>query len=404
MTDVTLPSGIAIDELDADVRPQDDLFRHVNGKWIDRTEIPRDKARYGSFYVLAEEAEKAVRDIIEEAQQAEPGTEERKVGDLYASFMDEERVEALGADADRRRSSPRSTPSTRSTTLLATLGRLERAGRQRASSSSSSTTTRATPSATSSSSSRAASACPTSRYYREEKFADDPHGVPRAPRAHVRRSPGSTTPPTAPPASSTSRPTIAAHALGQRRARATARRPTTRCTWDGRRRRSRPARRPRRLARRARACPRASFDEVVVRQPSFVDGLGGAAHRRPPRRLADWLRWQVIRSNAAYLLARLRRGELRLLRPHPHRHPEMRARWKRGVSLVEGAMGEAVGRIYVERHFPPDREDGDGRARRQPRRGVPRSRSPTLDWMSDDDPRARAREARASSRRRSATR
>ena len=92
-----LPSGIATDELDRTIRPQDDLFRHVNGKWIARTEIPSDKARYGSFYVLAEEAEKAVRDIIVESQSADPGTEERKVGDLYASFMDEERVEALGA-------------------------------------------------------------------------------------------------------------------------------------------------------------------------------------------------------------------------------------------------------------------------------------------------------------------
>ena len=97
MTDASLPSGIHLDELDASIRPQDDLFRHVNGKWIERTEIPSDKARYGSFYLLAEEAERAVRDIIVEAQDAEPGTEERKFGDVYASFMDEEAVEALGA-------------------------------------------------------------------------------------------------------------------------------------------------------------------------------------------------------------------------------------------------------------------------------------------------------------------
>ncbi|MEB0303437.1 M13 family metallopeptidase N-terminal domain-containing protein, partial [Mucilaginibacter sp. 5C4] len=79
------------------IRPQDDLFRHVNGKWIDRTEIPADKARWGSFYLLAEESEKAVREIILEAQTAEPGTEARKFGDLYSSFMDEARVNALGA-------------------------------------------------------------------------------------------------------------------------------------------------------------------------------------------------------------------------------------------------------------------------------------------------------------------
>ncbi|HKH07368.1 MAG TPA: hypothetical protein VKA62_00360, partial [Agromyces sp.] len=65
MTDVKLPSGIAQDELDAGIRPQDDLFRHVNAKWMERTEIPADKARYGSFLVLHEEAEQAVREIIE---------------------------------------------------------------------------------------------------------------------------------------------------------------------------------------------------------------------------------------------------------------------------------------------------------------------------------------------------
>ena len=97
MTDAVLPSGIDLTELDREVRPQDDLYRHVNGSWIDRTEIPSDKARYGSFMVLHEEAEQAVREIILESQQAEPGTEARKVGDLYASFLDEERTEALGA-------------------------------------------------------------------------------------------------------------------------------------------------------------------------------------------------------------------------------------------------------------------------------------------------------------------
>ena len=66
-------SGIALDELDDAVRPQDDLFRHVNGKWIARTDIPSDKARYGSFYLLAEQAEEAVREIIEEAQRCRAG-------------------------------------------------------------------------------------------------------------------------------------------------------------------------------------------------------------------------------------------------------------------------------------------------------------------------------------------
>ncbi|MBK0296904.1 hypothetical protein IAE22_34040, partial [Bacillus sp. S34] len=56
MTDVASTSGIHTDELDATVRPQDDLYRHVNGSWVDATPIPDDKARYGSFTVLAEAA------------------------------------------------------------------------------------------------------------------------------------------------------------------------------------------------------------------------------------------------------------------------------------------------------------------------------------------------------------
>jgi len=123
----TTSSGINTDELDQATRPQDDLFRHVNGKWLDRTEIPADKARWGSFMILAEESEKAVHEIIERAQSADEGTEERKFGDLYTSFMDEERVDALGVEAIRDEltfaEGVDSIPS-----LLETVGKLERRG------------------------------------------------------------------------------------------------------------------------------------------------------------------------------------------------------------------------------------------------------------------------------------
>ena len=95
-------SGILTSELDPAIRPQDDLFRHVNGKWIERTEIPSDKARYGSFYILAEEAEKAVRDIIEEASEAEPGTEE---GEPRGRGMGDEHHLLPVEDGDRARPS-----------------------------------------------------------------------------------------------------------------------------------------------------------------------------------------------------------------------------------------------------------------------------------------------------------
>jgi len=95
---MTLPSGIPVDELDPGIRPQDDLFRHVNGRWLARTEIPADRARDGAFRLLAEEAENAVRAIVEAAASAPDGSEERKLGDLYASFLDTDRAEQLGPE------------------------------------------------------------------------------------------------------------------------------------------------------------------------------------------------------------------------------------------------------------------------------------------------------------------
>ena len=94
-----MTSGIDLSYVDHSVRPHDDLFRHVNGRWLDETEIPEDKARYGEFVRLREQAEKQVHAIIERvaASAPAPGTDEQKVADLYRDFMDAERVESLGA-------------------------------------------------------------------------------------------------------------------------------------------------------------------------------------------------------------------------------------------------------------------------------------------------------------------
>ena len=73
-------SGIETDERDPSIHPGDDLYLHMNGRWIDRSPIPEDKARFGAFTIIAEEAEKAVREILEEAAGAPVGTDARKAG------------------------------------------------------------------------------------------------------------------------------------------------------------------------------------------------------------------------------------------------------------------------------------------------------------------------------------
>jgi putative endopeptidase len=94
-----LVSGIDVAAFDKSIRPQDDLYRYVNGAWLAKTAIPADKARYGSFDVLADKAQEDLRQIVEDANKSPgaPGSDSRKIGDFYASYMDEARADQLGA-------------------------------------------------------------------------------------------------------------------------------------------------------------------------------------------------------------------------------------------------------------------------------------------------------------------
>ena len=94
----SLPSGIDLEWVDDAVRVQDDLFSHVNGKWLDTHEIPDDRSVDGAFHVLRDRAEENVRDIITACAKADPpsGSDAQKIGDLFGSFMDTDHIEALG--------------------------------------------------------------------------------------------------------------------------------------------------------------------------------------------------------------------------------------------------------------------------------------------------------------------
>jgi putative endopeptidase len=91
--------GIDLDGMDRSVKPGDDFFRFVNGKWADSTTIPPDKTRYGAFEMLRDESEIRVRAIIERwaaDESRKPGSDEAKVAAIYRTFLDEAKVEELG--------------------------------------------------------------------------------------------------------------------------------------------------------------------------------------------------------------------------------------------------------------------------------------------------------------------
>ncbi|TFB87492.1 peptidase M13 [Cryobacterium algoricola] len=347
MTDLGTASGIDRDELDTGIRPQDDLFRHVNGKWIDRTEIPADKARWGSFYLLAEESEKAVREIILEAQTAEPGTEARKFGDLYSSFMDEQRVNALGA-----------TPLVADllavdaidgvASLLGTLGRLERAGVAGAFQLYVDNDP-GNPERYLVFMEQGGLGLPDESYYREEKFA----AVRDAYRSFLERMFGLAGIDNA--AVRASRvfeleTALAGHHWDNVRSRDSEKTYNLK-TWG--QVTALAAGADLHLWLAGLDAPAGALDEIVVRQPSFVTGLAEMLTEDGIDGWKDWLRWQIIRSSASYLSDDFVEASFDFYGRTLTGTPQLRDRWKRGVSLVEGSLGEAVGRIYVERHFRP---------------------------------------------------
>ena len=92
--------GVDLAGIDKSVSPGDDFFRYANGTWLKTTEIPQDRSSYGLDAKLAEEANLRTRSLLEEASKdsAPAGSDERKIGDYYAAYMDESAIEATGLE------------------------------------------------------------------------------------------------------------------------------------------------------------------------------------------------------------------------------------------------------------------------------------------------------------------
>jgi len=94
-----LVSGISKENIDPSVRVQDDFYQYINGTWLKNTEIPADKSSWGSFNALSDAVQPQLQGIIEELAKKDhlaPGSDEQKIADLYASYLDTVTIDALG--------------------------------------------------------------------------------------------------------------------------------------------------------------------------------------------------------------------------------------------------------------------------------------------------------------------
>ena len=96
---ITIKSGLYLSGFDRAVKPQDDLYRFVNGTWLATTDIPADRSNYGTFTILDDRAQDEVRQLIVAASEQPnraPGSDAQKAGDFYLSYMDTAHIESLG--------------------------------------------------------------------------------------------------------------------------------------------------------------------------------------------------------------------------------------------------------------------------------------------------------------------
>ena len=348
------PAGIDLAEIDAAVRPQDDLFRHMNGKWIARTEIPADKARYGSFAVLAENAEAAVRDIITgmdapAAGEIEGGVEREtdKIAALYASFMNEDRANSLGAEpiaADLERALAVASIEE----LIALVAELERQGLGGFYGMGVDNDP-GDPNRYIVFVMQGGIGLPDESYYSDEQFAE----IREQYQAHIARmlqlvgfAKGEATHFAALTFDLESR-IAASHwdrvasrdiqKLYNLRSSAELQELTPTLNWAA--------------YLEALGAPESAVAEVVVGMPDAVSGLAGLLVHDELESWRAWLVWQIVRGSAALLSTEISKANFDFYGTALTGATEQRERWRRGVSFVESSVGEAVGRLYVERHF-----------------------------------------------------
>ena len=338
-----LVSGIDPSHIDNSFRPQDDLYRYFNGTWLKNHQIPQDRSSDGVTYQLFIEAEAQVREIIETATGE---GDAQKIRDLYDCFLDTAAIEKAGitpllddlAAIDR---------ITNRAEFIKTLADLEMRGLGGAFG------LGIYGDAMNSEMNiiylgQGGLSLPDEAYYREEQYEE----IRKAFKAHVAKMFALAKIENGAALAEQIyqlEASIAAHHFDQvkdRDVELTYNKMSFKelCTlaphfdWAS--------------WLEFSQIPKAAFDELVVQQPPFFAGLSALLENFDPAPWKAWMKWQLLSGAAAYLTDDFVNENFDFYAKTLSGTPEIRIRWKRAISFVEGALGEAIGQIYVKRHFP----------------------------------------------------
>ncbi|MFL5619189.1 MAG: M13 family metallopeptidase [Gemmatimonadaceae bacterium] len=346
----TRPSGIDTSTFDRSVRPQDDLFRFVNGGWLKHTPIPSDASRWGAFDELDERSRESMRAILEDAARsgAPVGSEERKVGDLYASFLDSARVESLGV-TPLEGELARIAALRSSAELPALFAHLARIGIARPFSAA----VGADPKKSSTNAvqiGQSGLTLPDRDYY----LKDDARmtAVRQSYATYLTRLFTLAELPDA--AGAASRVIALETAIAGKQ-------------WERARNRDRNAiYNPMTVAKLAESSPHFDWKgylgaagigaatDVIVNQPDYVVAVDSIITATPIGTWREYLAAKLLDGYSPELSSPFVQARFDFRSKVLSGQLAQRARWKRGVQEVEGGLGEAAGKLYVARNFKPE--------------------------------------------------
>ena len=369
--DAILAGVLETAHTDTSVRPQDDLFRFVNGQWLTTAEIPADRPSSGAFTTLRDESEAACRQIVEElAEQfssvAPEGaaevlsTNRGRVGALYQAFMDEAHLEELGAEPLAEELAPVLGASSKEE-LARALGEMTPVGFMGVVGADVEVDIN-DPERYTSWVGQSGLGLPDESYYREEAQAP----LRQAYVEHVARMmalAGLTD------SFGASGEDLAERVMAVETALAKGHWDRVTCRdvekmnnpmswqqivdsapdlpWNEWREGIRAA------ARSAGIEQTAFLEEAIVTQPDYLPHAAGVWQETDLEDLKAWVAWHVVHGRASLLSGAFVEESFDFYGRTLQGTDELRPRWKRGVGLVESCLGEALGEIYVERHFPP---------------------------------------------------